>query len=402
MLHHNFKLRAMLFASVVAFGLVSCSDDDEPAPPAQQDLRTKIDYAKVTATTPYKSLFIDAKGDTTADLKSGIDRYRMFQALNYYLGSAVRDSATLDATVMKNMFANSGNPFKDIKSGAVQVVGADLNASGVQLRNITASSKQQAEAEINRAALEGYFGDMAEISKAVKETAAKGKAGRLGTYLVTAKGIETAQIIQKGLIGALQLDYISNVLLDKGLEADNKALVSGKKYTALEHNWDEAFGLLTPNPILLEGANMTEKGSKATEQFLGSYLWEYNREISSKIHAAFLKGRVAIVNNDNTELKTQATLIRTELEKAVAKAAAGYLGKWKTGTTDAARAHAIGEGLGFIYSLRFCTVNGADAAFSDAILKGLIDPVASPNGFWDLTNDKVNAASDAIATKFKL
>ncbi|MGG7663526.1 DUF4856 domain-containing protein [Dyadobacter sp. BHUBP1] len=402
MLHYNFKLRAILFASVAVFGLVSCSDDDEPTPPAQQDLRAKIDYAKVTPTTPYKSLFIDAKGDTTADLKSGTDRYRMFQALNYYLGSAVRDSATLDAAVMKNMFANTGNPFKDIKSGAVLVNGADLNASGVQLRNVTASSRASAEAEANRAALDGYFGEMAEASKSVKVKAAKGVAGKLGNYLVTARGIEMAQIIQKGLIGALQLDYIGNVLLDKGLEADNKTLVSGKKYTALEHNWDEAFGLLTPNPILLEGANMSEKGAKATEQFLGSYLWEYNREVSSKIHTAFLKGRVAIVNNDKTELKTQATLIRTELEKAVAKAAVGYLDKWKKGTDDPARAHAIGEGLGFIYSLRFCTINGADATFSDAILKGLIDPVASPNGFWDLTNDKINAASDAINAKFKL
>ncbi|WP_353720788.1 DUF4856 domain-containing protein [Dyadobacter sp. 676] len=401
MLHHNFRLRAMLFASVVAFGLVSCSDDDEPTPPVQQNLRTKIDYAKVTPTTPYKSLFIDAKGDTTADLKSGTDRYRMFQALNYYLGSAVRDSATLDASVMKNMFANSGNPFKDIKAGAVQVNGNDLNASGVQLRNVTASSRSLAEADANRAALEGYFNEMAEASKSVKTKASKGVAGKLGNYLVTSNGIEMAQIIQKGLIGALQLDYISNVLLDKGLDADNTTLVSGKKYTALEHNWDEAFGLLTPNPILLEGATGAEKGPKATEQFLASYLWEYNRDNYAKIHTAFLKGRVAIVNNDKTELKTQATLIRTEMEKAIASAALGYLGKWKTGKDDAARAHAMGEGLGFIYSLRYCTLNGADPNFSDGILLGLIGP-ASPNGFWDLTNDKINAASDAIKAKFKI
>lgn len=400
MLHHNFKLRAMLFASVVAFGLVSCSDDEEPTPPAQQDLRTKIDYAKVTPATPYKSLFIDAKGDTTADLKSGTDRYRMFQALNYYLGSAVRDSAALDATVMKNMFANSGNPFSDIKSGAVLVNGNDLNASGVQLRGVTASSR--ATADVERGLLEGYFTQMAEASKSVKATAVKGKAGKLGTYLVDANGIEIAQIIQKGLIGALQLDYIGNVVMDKGLDADNTTLVSGKKYTALEHNWDEAFGLLTPNPIFLEGATDAAKGAKATESFLGSYLWEYNKAAYSKIHTAFLRGRVAIVNNDKTELKTQATFIRTEMEKAIASAALGYLSKWKSGTTDAARAHAIGEGLGFIYSLRYCTINGADDTFSNTILAGLVGPASSPNGFWDLTNDKVNAASDAITKKFKL
>jgi len=281
------------------------------------------------------------------------------------------------------------------------VNGNDLNASGVQLRNVTASSRASAEAEANRVALEGYFGEMADISKSVKVKAAKGVAGKLGNYLVTTKGIEIAQIIQKGLIGALQLDYIGNVVMDKGLEADNKTLVSGKKYTSLEHNWDEAFGLLTPNPIFLEGATDAAKGAKATESFLGSYLWEYNKASYAKIHTAFVKGRVAIVNNDKTELKTQATFIRTEMEKAIASAALGYLGKWKTGTDDATRAHAMGEGLGFIYSLRYCTINGADANFSDAILLALIGP-ASPNGFWDLTNDKINAASDAIKAKFKL
>jgi hypothetical protein len=151
------------------------------------------------------------------------------------------------------------------------------------------------------------------------------------------------------------------------------------------------------NPVYLAGA--TDAARNSNESFIGSYLWEYNKASYAKIHPAFLKGRVAIVNKDNAELKTQATFIRTEMEKAIAAAALGYLGKWKSAATDAARAHAIGEGLGFIYSLRFCTINGADAAFSDGLLGGL---VGSPNGFWDLTNEKINAASDAITAKFKL
>ncbi|WAC13296.1 DUF4856 domain-containing protein [Dyadobacter pollutisoli] len=396
MLHLNSKWQAILLASLVAFAVTSCSDDDEGTP-VQPDLRAKIDIAKATPTTPYKALFTDAKGDTTVDLKSGNDRYKMFQALNYYLGSAVRDSAVLEATVMKNMYANTASPFTDIKTSTISIKGADLNASEVQLRNVTANSKSSAEAEANRVAIEGYFTSMADASKSVKAAASKGVAGKLGTYLVNKQGIEIAQIIQKGLIGAVQLDHISNVLLDKGLTADNSALVSGKKYTALEHNWDEAYGLLTLNPIYLAGA--TDAARNSNESFIGSYLWEYNKASYAKIHPAFLKGRVAIVNKDNTELKTQATFIRTEMEKAIAAAALGYLGKWKSAATDAARAHAIGEGLGFIYSLRFCTINGADAAFSDGLLGGL---VGSPNGFWDLTNEKINAASDAITAKFKL
>lgn len=379
------------FAFVALAAFTSCEKAEETVP----DLRAKIDYASLTTTTPYKKLFLDAAGDSTVDLKSGNDRYKMYQALNYYLGAAVRDNKTLDATLMKNMYANTGNPFTDITSP--KIVGSELNSSGVQLRNLTASSKAAADAELARVRVEALFGEMATVSKSVGVTAAKGVAGKLGTYVVDAKGIETAQIIQKSLIGALQLDYICNVLLDKGLSANNKTLVSGKKYSELEHNWDEAYGLLTLNPIYLAGSTDAVRGT--SETFLGSYIWEYNKASYAKIYPAFLKGRAAIVNNDMAELKIQATFIRTEAEKAIAAAAVGYLGKWKTGTTDAARAHAIGEGLGFIYSMRFCNINGVDAKFSDDIL---INLVGSTNGFWDLTNDKINAAADAITAKFKL
>ena len=388
----NSSIKFSFFLTILILVIFSsCEKNNYELP----DLRTKIDYAKLTATTPYKSLFIDAKGDTTVDLTSGNNRYKQFQALNYYLGAAVRDTKTLDATLMKNMYTNSGSPFTDIAS--LNIFGNTLNASGVQLRNITASSKSTTDAEKTRTKLEALYVDMANVSKSVSTTATKGVAGKLGTYLVDSKGIETAQIIQKTLIGAMQLDYICNILLFQGLDADNKTLVSGKNYSQLEHNWDEAYGILTLNPIYLIGSTDAVRGT--TESFIGSYIWEYNKANYAKIFPAFLKGRVAIVNNDKSELKTQATFIRTEIEKAIASAAVGYLAKWKTSTTDAARAHAIGEGLGFIYSLRYCTVTSVDAKFSDDILENL---TGSTNGFWDLTNDKINSASEAITLKFKL
>jgi hypothetical protein len=377
-----------LAPAIAIFALTSCEKEE-----ATPNLRANISYSQVSDGIPYKSLFLSANGDSTVDLKSGNDRLKMLLAVNYYMGEAIRNNKTLDGTVMKNMFSNTGNPFSDIAS--LNIIGAALNTSGVQLRNITAAST--ADAETARLRLETLFGEMANVSKSVGLTAKKGTAGQLGNYLVDAQGVETAQVIQKSLIGAFQLDYISNVLLGKGLDADNYTLVSGKPYTQLEHNWDEAYGLLTLNPIYLAGSTDATRGT--SESFLGSYIWEYNKASYSKIYLAFLKGRVAIVNNDRTELKTQATFIRTEMEKALAAAAVGYLGKWKTGTTDASRAHAIGEGLGFIYSLRYCTQYGANTKFSDDILNALVTPTT---GFWDLTNDKVNAAADAITTKFKL
>jgi hypothetical protein len=128
-------------------------------------------------------------------------------------------------------------------------------------------------------------------------------------------------------------------------------------------------------------------------------VWEYNYDNYSKIHLAFLKGRAAIINKDQVVLKEQANFIRSQFEVAIANAALGYLGKWRTGTSDAARAHAIGEGAGFIYSLRFCKLNGANINFSDGILKELL---VSPNGFWDITNEKVLSAENKIKAQFKI
>ncbi|UON83673.1 hypothetical protein MUK70_01475 [Dyadobacter chenwenxiniae] len=51
----HFKLRNLLFASMLIAGMSACSEDDESVvTPPTTELRTKIDYAKVTPTTPYK------------------------------------------------------------------------------------------------------------------------------------------------------------------------------------------------------------------------------------------------------------------------------------------------------------------------------------------------------------
>ncbi|MHA4895339.1 DUF4856 domain-containing protein [Pedobacter sp. PWIIR3] len=411
MMKRNYMKSTALLA-LLCIGMVSCKKDDNKLPETKTPLRPAIDYAKLVDGTKYdatNTIFVDASGKSTIDLTTGNFRYRAFQGINTYAG--LWKTQTLDGNVLKKMYANSGSPFTVISNPAPADFAA-LNASGVQLRNVTASSLSAADAEVVRLKIESDMTTLATISASANVPASKGVAGFVSTtsgasvvtkYIVDTKGFETPQIIQKGLIGAFDLDYISNVLLVKGLEADNYTLVSGKNYTQLEQNWDEAYGSLTLNPIYLLGSTDAVRGT--TESFLGSYIWEYGKPTTSadynytKVYAAFLKGRAAIVNNDITELKKQADIIRKSMEKAIAGAALGYLAKWKTGTDEGIRAHAMGEGLGFVYSLRFATLSGGSAAFSDGILTNL---VGSAGGYWDLTNDKINAADAAIRAKFGL
>ncbi len=404
---HNLKKAGLYLAIGAAF--TACKKDDDEQ---KVSIRAKVDYSKVTDTTTYSKtngLFVDASGKTTVDLTEGNVRYRMFQGINTYNGRALSASAVLDSVVLKNLFSNTSSPFT-AQTNPAPVDFAALNSSGVQLRNVTASSWSAANAELVRKKIESEFRQMAIISASSGAIATEGTAGYLtnlagsSKYLLDAKGIETAQIIQKSLIGAYQVDFIGNVLLGAGLEADNYSLVSGKNYTALEHVWDLAYSSLTLNPNFLRNSTETTRGT--TEGFLGGYIWEYGKIVYSaefnytKILPAFLKGRVAIINNDKAELAKQALVIRTSMEKAIANAAINYLSK--SVTTDVtvsqgSKAHSFGEGLGFIYSLRFASVHSADAAFSDDILSGL---VGSSNNFWNLTTIKANAAAAKIKAKF--
>jgi hypothetical protein len=380
-------LGLILFTGLI---FTSCKKNDD-----DKNLRASIDASTITGASTYSGIFVDANAQSTVDFE-GNNGYKAFKAINDYCSKSKTEVIT--ATALANMYSNTGNPFTE----------AALNSSGVQLRNLTASSWNATAAEAVRAKFASDFTTMGTVSQSFATAASEGVAGKLvagtSTYIVDAKGIETQQVIQKGLIGAYQIDLICNVLLDEGLEAENHSLVSGKNYTQLEHNWDLAFATLTPNTNYLIGSTIGTTGVKGTTEFaLGSYVWEYNQndvDDYKKLLPAFIKGRVAIVNNNKAEINAQALFIKQLLQKTVAKAAKKYLEKSiATGATEASKAHAFAEGLGFIYSLRFCTAIGADANFSDSILTGLI---GSTNNFYNLTTPKANVAIDAITTKFSL
>ena len=72
----------------------------------------QIDYTKLTDTTTYATFFVDKDGSKTVDLTNGANRLLMFRAINTYNGTAVGTGATLDASVLKNMFSNIGSLFQ--------------------------------------------------------------------------------------------------------------------------------------------------------------------------------------------------------------------------------------------------------------------------------------------------
>ena len=384
----NIVSRTSFGLFVAALGLVSCSKDHEAAPTTPA-LRAKIDYATLTATSPYTTSFKDANGVATVDLGPAATRLDMFTELNNYMATvavaAPATPATLDLARLRNLYTNASAPF----------AGPVLNTSGVQLRDKTAASFSDASATTVRTYIDGQLANLATASQSVNQTATPGNAGRLGRYLVDARGFEPNQVIQKALLGALLLDQVGNVLLtNSSLAADNGKVIVGKLYSEREHNWDMAYGYLTSNAIMTTDIALTPR-----ERLLAGYLNEKNGPASPGVYLAFLKGRAAIVNNDEATLKAQADIIRTELERTIAKSAVSYLANWKAAAAADVKAHALGEGIGFVYSLRFCTKAGADTAWADSVLNGL---TSGTQGAWSITNTQADAAIAAINTKFSL
>ncbi|MBC7448150.1 MAG: DUF4856 domain-containing protein [Hymenobacteraceae bacterium] len=369
-------------------GFTSCKKDDDVITPTTPALRARVDYASFTSTSPYSTSFKDSGGQSTVVLEPASAQLNMLTELDAYMKlAAVATGApsVLDSTHLHNLFTNTGAPFTD----------ATLNTSGVRLREQTSRSFAPSAATAVRAYFDTKLTNLATASKAVNVPATMGNAGRQGRYLVDATGLELGQIVQKALIGAVLLDQINNVLLtDQALQADNSQVVTGQNYSLLEHTWDLAYGCLTTNATLT-----TSSAALPRERFLASYLNEKNAVAAPGVYIAFLKGRAAIVNNDAPMVRAQAATIRTQLEKTIALSAVSYLGAWKAATDAGTRAHALGEGIGFVYALRFCSTHGANSAWSDQVLTNLL---SKPFGAWELTDAEVDAALDTINAKFGL
>ncbi len=392
MLHYTLRNRFVLGLALVIGLTTACKKkegDPDPTPSTPAFRTTTIEYSTLTPTTSYRTAFLDANGDSTVNRTTGRTRLLMLKAMDVYIKSAASSGVAIDSTIMSNMFRNQNSPYSGNYVG--------LNTAGLPMIGATATTSIYAQDIYED--FEGYFGAHDLASQSATGTASKGTAGKLGTYLLDTAGIEWAQVISKSFIGAYQVDYICNVLLNTGLNVDNTMLVAGHNYTALEQTWDEAYGFLTNNDIYAAGA--TDVTKNPTESFLGSYVWEYNKAGYPLLYAAFLKGRAAVHNNDMVTVRAQAAIIRGIIEKAIGAAAKGYMVKAADGSsTEASRAHAFGEGYGFIYATQFCTLTGANAAFTEDLIDDLF--VTSGTTFYDITASQYTGVTNKLNAKFNL
>jgi len=287
---------------------------------------------------------------SNANFTSSSQRIEMLGELTTYIRSTHTTTQatqpTLTSATLKNMFANSGNPFSN----------QTLNASGIQLKDKTSAAFQ--------AILESTFDDAVPAStfaasNPTASTASSGVRGKLVSptraILVDANGFEYKEFAEKGIMGAL-FYYQASAILSAIGDFDNNVIVNGA--TAQESAWDEAFGYFGV-PVAFPTVTVGLKN-------WGSYCNSVNVAINSNttIMNAFLKGRAAISNKDNTARDEARNAVLATWEKVGAAKCISYLKGAKSNLSDAATLHHnLSEGYGFVSGFKYNpskTISDAD------------------------------------------
>lgn len=392
MKYSNLLYSALTIASL---SIISCTNDDSTS---------EEPIANYTVPATYT---FERNSSTTVDFSGQSSRLLMLEEMGNIIKNAATNGTIADKTVLSNMYSNSNNPFST----------TDLNTSGKQLKDKTAASKDYFELYLGggstseKLSVQAFFESQLTLAQqaSLGTNAAAGVAGAYldGTSkrLFAPNGLEPQQILLKGMMGASFMDqivnnYLSKNKLDEGSNKtnnSNKIVETGKTYTTMEHNWDEAYGYIY-------GVDGTK--------FWSSYISQVNADadfntLTADINLAFRKGRAAIVANDYATRDAQIAIIKAKLALVPAVRAVFYLqeGKGKLVTDKGAKAfHALSEAYGFIISLRYTNNPATNAPYftKSEVDTMLANMVSGTNGLWDIDTlgAKLDAMSTQIAVKF--
>jgi hypothetical protein len=256
------------------------------------------------------------------------------------LGNAV-GGAPVSAQKLTDMFNNVNGNFTDSS--------LSLNTSGISLASYCPAT---AKADILN-----YFDSIGIYSQSV----VVGDSGVAGVavspitskkLLLSPNGIFYAQVVKKTIMGILSYEIANVYLIDSiSNTVDNTTVIAGSG-TAMEHHWDEAFGLFgAPTNFLA-----VTTGAK--------YLASYSNQVDLGLHSnatimnAFLKGRAAISNKDLGTKQAQANIIIAALDQLDAAAIVQEMHEVETdlNTGDAIGAYgALSESIGFVRNFKYNT-----------------------------------------------
>ncbi|PBQ34016.1 hypothetical protein CNR22_20280 [Sphingobacteriaceae bacterium] len=373
------RINPVLLAALSTFVVFTNCKKDEKDPEPEPVVETPASY-----TVPVTYDF-----GANMSLTSSNQRVAMFRELITYVRSTHTATAnvTLSEQKMINMFSNTGNPFADAGN-------LGLNASGISLKEKTNNIYGAAQE------LEAIFKEAATVSQTTV-SGTNGTAGKVlgpvptttgavqAAYLMSSKGFEYKELVEKGGMGALMYSEAMTLLKNIG-SYDNTTVIAGKG-TAMEHAWDEAFGYFSV-PVSFP---TTTTGVA----YWGSYCNSVNGVLGTNatIMNAWLKGRAAISNKDVAGRDAARDIVVATWEKVGAARFITYMKQAKTNfANDGARNHSLSEGVGFIRAFKY---NPAKT-ISDGDINLLMGYIGS--NLYEVTETNIQLSIDKMAAVFNL
>lgn len=268
-------------------------------------------------------------------------------------------------TALLNMYNNTNSPFTG------------------NLSTFTGSSLFEATAIDFRDDMANWIDTLAQSSKSTT-FGSNGVAGVVYRNnsstgkLYNKKGFAAYEIMEKGMMGAFQLYQITQVYLS------NSKIGASVSKTEKQKNWDMAFGYL--------GVPTNFPNNTESTPFWGEYFNTNSATLNNNtqiIMTAFLTGRAAIDNDDQSVVEQSAETIITELEKTAVGMTLTYLNRSKTAITNednGRRNGSLSETLGFAITLKYI----ANSKISASEVQEIIDLIGTNN--WVPNVDNLDTA----------
>ncbi|MGD1845205.1 MAG: DUF4856 domain-containing protein [Salibacteraceae bacterium] len=355
-----FKYSRYAVAAALVLTLGACGNDDDgdddPAPDNSYTVPETYNFENVKYT-----------GQT--------ERLDMLAEMTTYMKTGNTQGTTLDAQILKDMFANVNGQFSTTYSKNLESkTFAPVVAMFQVVMDVFATAWLSATP-----GSDGTAGVVTSIDGAK-------------SYLLNEDGVEYTQLIEKGLMGATFYYQATAVYLSDdriGDAVDNTTVVPGEG-TDMEHHWDEAFGYFGVEKDFPTNTDVRFWGNycNGRDGVLGT---------NSRLMDALLKGRAAISNNDKDAKLEARTEVSKVWEEVVAGTAIHYInGGLEDFNDDALRCHQLSEAWAFILSLKYNSNGTLSASQVDALLAQL------GADFYDITVADLNALKDSMAATFGL
>jgi hypothetical protein len=365
MIKHLF-LAAMAVTSITS--VISCKDDDKDIVIPPYDVPATYSF-------------------TNVEYKESAARISMWVGFTGILGKG--NNRQLSQDTVNNLWNNTGNSFTAETAAGIPYTFDVLN--GLTTYNLAGKTT-------DAAIFKAYADSAVKVSQFYATLASRGVAGKIGTRIFNYTGLEFNQAVAKGLMGSFSLSNVISIF-DKISKDDNTTVVEGQG-TAMQHNWDLAFGYVGI-PKDYDTAKAYTSAIVDRPFGLGGYFAERGKFIQAggRVFEAFRKGRAAIAVKDYAVRDAAIATIEEYIEKTLAAAAYNYITAPQTQAELSSKFHGLSEGYGFVKALKYRPANSKLTAANYQTLLDIMN-----TDFYvladDASNTKLKQAQSILTTAY--